>query len=339
MADVFKGSGMQSCSKSATGAGWNAQEGANTTLLRTVFDAAWERDAVGCLGRTAALDDANIRFVVGAWLQGDAVQMKTLVANIGNISEWDMRNVTDLSNIFNCAEHYAGGQKSGCQGFDDDIGRWDVSGVTSLRSAFRGAAVFNQNLANWRVGKVVDMFGAFTGASDFDQNLAAWQVTNVASFVDAFSYAGGLGSCNRRALTDAPSWRGNAAFLQSVYMEEWSSITSCASWAFVPAVPHQRLPAGADFHPYGRDNYYVTNKPYQIAPLVADSSKTKVTNGEVRPCPHDTKRPRQHAAVARRGVHSPPPPRQGIARSASFLRAYACVASCPIRSGLALKLG
>ena len=237
---------------------------------------------MACLSRTTFLNDANIRFVVNAWLLDDVTRVAALKKTLGDIEDWDMRRVTDLSDVLNC-EGMSGAQRAGCLAFDRNIARWEVSSVTSLRNAFRGAKRFNQNIGRWRVGKVVGMTGAFQGAELFDQNLAAWSVTSAKDFTDTFNLVGGLSSCNRRALTDAPSWKDNAAFKASDYMNEWKNLQSCASWKFVAAEPLKRLRSGSEYHPYDNKNIVcVTNKPYKIAPLVADRSKTKVTNGEVR---------------------------------------------------------
>lgn len=265
-----------------TGAGWRSQKGVDMELLRQVFDDSWDAHALECLSRTTVLDDANVRFVVGVWLLGNSERIDVLVKNIGDIDYWEMGNVTDLADLFNC-ETYSGVQRAGCLVFDRQLGNWDVSSATSLRNTFRGALKFNQNIGNWRVDKVADMSGMFADASDFDQSLAVWSVASVTDFTGTFNFVRGLGSCNRRALTDAPSWKDNRVFKTSDFMSEWKNLRSCASWKFVAALPRERLYTGSEYHNYDDKGIgYVTNKPYKIAPPKVDKLKTKVTNGEVR---------------------------------------------------------
>ena len=45
--------------------------------------------------------------------------------------------------------------------FNQPIGAWDVSGVTTLGYMFWGAAAFDQNISAWDVSKVTTMTKAF----------------------------------------------------------------------------------------------------------------------------------------------------------------------------------
>ena len=45
----------------------------------------------------------------------------------GNISNWDVSNVTNMSGIF-----------VGCESFNQDISSWDVSNVTNMTNMFYG---------------------------------------------------------------------------------------------------------------------------------------------------------------------------------------------------------
>ena len=54
-------------------------------------------------------------------------------ARYGNISNWDVSNVTDMSNLFKNMSR-----------FNQPIGAWDVSNVTNMSGMFLFAFNFNQ---------------------------------------------------------------------------------------------------------------------------------------------------------------------------------------------------
>ena len=68
----------------------------------------------------------------------------------GDISEWDVSNVTNMRYMF-----YK------CKEFNQDISQWNVSNVTSMNSMFYNCESFNQDISNWDVSKVTDMYSLF----------------------------------------------------------------------------------------------------------------------------------------------------------------------------------
>ena len=63
--------------------------------------------------------------------------------------------------------------------FNGDISSWDVSNVTRMLEMFTTATSFNQDISSWNVSNVTEMRSMFNGASSFNQDLSSWSVSNV----------------------------------------------------------------------------------------------------------------------------------------------------------------
>ena len=50
----------------------------------------------------------------------------------------------------------------GAAAFNGDLSGWDVRNVTDMRAMFEGAAAFNGDLSGWDVRNVTDMSACFT---------------------------------------------------------------------------------------------------------------------------------------------------------------------------------
>ena len=86
------------------------------------------------------------------------------IEGLGNISDWDTSNITDMSALF-----------SGYGRFNEDISRWDVSNVINMGGMFHGAEAFNQPIGSWDVSKVTNMEYMFYGATAFNQDIGKWK--------------------------------------------------------------------------------------------------------------------------------------------------------------------
>ena len=87
-----------------------------------------------------------------------------------NFSKLDVRNVTDMSKLF--------------QGFtflgragDSDISDWDVSSVTTMEGMFKNSIGFNQNLNEWKVANVKNMSEMFYNCKDLGESFDKWVIT------------------------------------------------------------------------------------------------------------------------------------------------------------------
>ena len=80
----------------------------------------------------------------------------------GDISMWDVSNVTDMSWMFSHSL------------FNGNISNWDVSNVTHMRGMF-SESKFNQDISNWDVSNVIDMNTMFY-KSPFNKDLSKWNI-------------------------------------------------------------------------------------------------------------------------------------------------------------------
>ena len=105
--------------------------------------------------------------------------------------------------------------------FNQDISKWDVSSVISMRWMFFSASSFNQDISKWDVSRVTNMFSMFNGASSFKQTLCgvAWRASK-ASKAEMFE-----GSHGRIGDDEACA---DAAFEPSSKQELAGAIGECA---------------------------------------------------------------------------------------------------------------
>ena len=80
------------------------------------------------------IDDSNIQDAVNLWIS----DQQAAISSYGNISEWDVSDVTDMSQLF-----------KNKQNFNDDISSWNTSNVTNMAEMFSFAVTFNQDISSW----------------------------------------------------------------------------------------------------------------------------------------------------------------------------------------------
>lgn len=103
----------------------------------------------------------------------------------GDISLWDVSNVTNMSGMFEESD------------FDGDLSKWDVSRVQTMESMFDNSKYTGENgdISDWDISSVIDMSFMFYENTEYKGDISYWNVSNVktmdAMFKDS-SYDGDI---------------------------------------------------------------------------------------------------------------------------------------------------
>ncbi|MEO1022159.1 MAG: BspA family leucine-rich repeat surface protein, partial [Bacteroidota bacterium] len=119
---------------------------------------------------------------ISSWDVSNVTNMGSMFSSAssfnGDVSSWDVSNVTNMSRMF-----------SGAEAFNGEVSRWDVSNVTNMSRMFSGAEAFNGEVSRWDVSSVTDMLGMFSSVSSFNQDLSSWDVSGVTNMSFMFRNA------------------------------------------------------------------------------------------------------------------------------------------------------
>ena len=127
--------------------------------------------------------------------------------------------------------------------FDGDLSNWDVSNVRDMDFMFAAARAFNGNIDNWDVSNVTNMRGMFTFTNTFNRDLSNWNVANVESmrfmFESALLFNQNIGGWNIQSVNDMTNMLKNCGLSTSNYdgiLNGWAASTNTPS----------NVPLGAD---------------------------------------------------------------------------------------------
>jgi len=123
---------------------------------------------------------------ISGWNVARVTTMKSMFEGAAvfnkDLSKWDVSKVTNMASLFTNAKQFTG---TGLSAWKDK-----VRSVTTMKSMFEGAAVFNQDLSNWNMPKVTDMSFMFAKAENFEgKGLKTWNVDNVINMANMFTSA------------------------------------------------------------------------------------------------------------------------------------------------------
>lgn len=131
----------------------------------------------------------------------------------GDISNWDVSKVTDMSWMFNQSQ------------FNGDISGWNTSKVTTMSYMF-SQSKFNKDISGWDVSNVKDMSDMFWQNPNFNQNILPWKTNNVTNMDDMFNSATAfnqnLSGWNVSKVTSHTNFNANSA-LDPLNLPNWVS--------------------------------------------------------------------------------------------------------------------
>ena len=147
-------------------------------------------------------------------VKGSAASMfKDLKNFTGDISKWDISQVTDMSNMF-----------ANAAAFNDDLSGWDTSHVTDMSGIFDRAISFSQNLSAWDVSRVTNMGGMFYNAKNFKSDLSRWDVSQVTNmrrmFMSTFYFNSDLSRWDTSNVIDISDMFYDSTFKQD--LSDWN---------------------------------------------------------------------------------------------------------------------
>lgn len=90
------------------------------------------------------------------------------------MNKWNMSSANNLSFMFSVSSPANGV-------FNQDIGMWDVSNVTTLNAMFQNQWSFNQDLSRWNTSNVTIFSNVFARCPSFNKPLNTWDVSKATS--------------------------------------------------------------------------------------------------------------------------------------------------------------
>jgi surface protein len=129
-----------------------------------------------------------------------------------NIGAWNVSNVSTFNQMFQSATKFNNGESS-------DINNWNLrTSGTIVTNMFNGASSFNQPLRNWNVSSVTNMTGMFQYATVFNQNIGAWSTINTTNMSLMFN---GARDFNNGGSSTINNWNtGNVVTTQRMFSKD-----------------------------------------------------------------------------------------------------------------------
>ena len=152
---------------------WNVS---NVTNMREMFDHSplghnnWPSWYLSYMCRTIAHDRNELEQLIQDTIENHGPNC--------NLNFIDVSQVTDMSKLFH---------QTALVEFNGDISLWDVSNVTNMHMMFCYNSHFNGDISKWNVSNVKNMESMFDHAYRFNGDLSQWDVSNVTNMAHMFN--------------------------------------------------------------------------------------------------------------------------------------------------------
>jgi surface protein len=183
--------------------------------------------------RSTFAEASSMNVGVGNWDVSKVTSLRRTFASASemnlDLGKWDVAKVTTMGQsgwmdgTFNNAVKFAG----------IGIDQWKTGLVTTMEGTFWDAAEMNADIGSWDVSQVTSLKSMFRNAVKYEGNgISKWSVAKVSTshsgsllggMTSTFFNAAALTSCNKRKIADA--WKTNAAWVTRTYDTDWSSDT------------------------------------------------------------------------------------------------------------------
>lgn len=130
----------------------------------------------------------------------------------GDISEWDVSNVTDMSYMF---------LYSYFTGKNTDFSLWDISNVTNMMGMFQGSELSNKvkGLDKWNIKNVNNISYMFAKCKNFNKDISGWDISGVEHIEGLFQNCTNFNQDLSKWKLSPKTKRLNSLFMQCLRFE------------------------------------------------------------------------------------------------------------------------
>lgn len=216
MAGMFYGAVAFNNGGSSSISGWNTSACTNMSQMFKKADAfnqpigSWNTSGVTNMSEMFFTNTATpFNQNLGSWNTSNVTNMRAMFQGRTNfigsgLNNWDTSKVTNMSNMFlGCSQFVGSG-----------INNWNTSNVTSTAQMFNGCGLFNQPIGSWDMSKVTS-FNSMLATGGFNQDIGSWNVSSGVDFTNLFYTAG---SFNNGGSPSISGWNvSNATTMQNMF--------------------------------------------------------------------------------------------------------------------------